>query len=369
MKIVITGAGGGHFYPLIAVVEHMRKEVFVQKIVQPDVYFMSDKPYDEKALFEAQIKFIQIPAGKLHVYPSFETVINIFKTMWGVLVAIVRLYTLYPDMVFAKGGYASFPVLFAARVLSIPVIVHESDTVPGRTTKWAGKFALRVALSYKEAIPFYPEEKIAVTGQPIREALLPPEGYVRTYPEKARPVILILGGSQGSVAVNEAVLSILPNLLQKYDVVHQVGVNNTESMKQVTASILQNHEFKDNYFMEGFMDMAVFYSKVDMVITRAGSSMFEMALWQLPMIVIPIPESISRDQRSNAYAMASRGVALVLEENNVGPTILLSEVTRIMDNKEQYLSLASAGKEFETSRTAADVISRELIRIGLSHTL
>lgn len=367
MRIVITGAGGGHFYPLIAVVERMRKEAFIQKIIQPEVYFFSDKPYDERTLFSQQIKFVQVPAGKLRVYPSLATITDLFKTFYGIFVAIAKLYSVYPDAVFAKGGYASFPTLFAARLLSIPVIVHESDTVPGRTTKWAGKFAARVALSYPEAAPFYPKEHTALTGQPIRDALLPPADFDREGILRERPTILVIGGSQGSKNLNEAILRILPDLLNKYDVVHQVGEANKEDMKTLTDSILKNHEFKDHYFADGFIDMAIFYPKIDFVITRAGSMMFEIALWQLPMLVVPIPETISRDQRSNAYAMAGRGVATVLEENNLVPTIMLTEIARVMENKESYEKMSQAGKQFENSRMAATTIARELIKIGLSH--
>lgn len=367
MRIVITGAGGGHFYPLIAVVDRMRKEAFIQKIVQPDIYFFSDKPYDEKALFMSQIKFVEIPAGKLRVYPSFKTFTDIFKTFYGVIVALSKLYSLYPDVVFAKGGYASFPTLLAARILSIPVVIHESDTVPGRTTKWAGKFASRIALSYPEAAPFYPKDRTALTGQPIRDTLLPPEEYERVYGGKERPVILIIGGSQGSKNINDAMLRILPELLNKYDIVHQTGEANLEEVKKVAESLLKEHPFKDHYFINGFIDVGIFYPKTDLVITRAGSMMFEIALWQIPMLVVPIPETISRDQRTNAYAMAGRGIAEVLEENNLSPNVIVSEISRILDNKDAYVKMSSAGKQFENSRTAATTIAREIIRIGLSH--
>lgn len=368
MKIVITGAGGGHFYPLIAVIGRLRKEVFLQKIIQPDVYFLSDKPYNEKALFALQIKYIEIPAGKLRLYFSTEIFTDFFKTIWGCILAVIKLYSLYPDIVFAKGGYASAPTILAARILSIPIVVHESDTIPGRTTRWAGKFASRVAISYAEASPFYPKEITALTGQPIRDELLPPENYERKYTEKDRPVILILGGSQGSQKLNDAVVSVLPDLLNKYDVVHQVGTDNLAGVREITKSVLNDHKFKDHYFMDGFLDTGVFYPKVDMVITRAGSAMFEVALWQIPMLVIPIPENISRDQRSNAYAMAGRGVASVLEESNVGSAILLAEIDRILSDKINYVKMSKAGKQFESSRTAANTIARELIRIGLSHS-
>ena len=368
MKIVITGAGGGHFYPLIAVAERIRKESFIQKIIQPEIYFFSDKPYDEEALFNLDCKFIETPAGKLRLYTSFETVTGIFSTIYGCIIALGKLYSLYPDIVFAKGGYASFPTLFAARILSIPIFLHESDTVPGRTTVWAGKFALRVALSYQEAASKYPSDKIAFTGQPIRDALLPSDGFIRNYTKKDRPVILILGGSKGSQVINNAILKVLPELLTTYDIVHQAGTANVLDVKNLTEELLKDHTFKNNYYIDGFLDISRYYSNVDLVITRAGSSMFEMAVWQLPMIVVPIPETVSRDQRSNAYAMASHGIATVLEEDNLGSNVLISMIHRILDSPENYHDMIKSAAYFDNSKTAASVIAREIIRIGLSHT-
>lgn len=367
MKIVITGAGGGHFYPLIAVVESVRKQVFVQKIVQPDVFFFSDQPYDEKALFEGQIKFIQIPAGKMRVYASASTITDFFRTVYGCIVAVFKLYSIYPDVIFAKGGYASFPTLVAAKILSIPVVIHESDSIPGRTTQFGGKFASRVALSYPEASPFFPKETTALTGQPIRESSIPKEGYVRVYGRRERPAIMILCGSQGSQRINQTIVEILPELLNHYDIVHQVGQANLEEMKKITTEMLKDHQFKNHYFIDGFIDVSLFYPKVDLVITRGSSAMFEIALWQLPMLVIPIPQTISRDQCSNAYAMAGRGVASVLEENNVGNSVIFSEISRILDSEETYTKMSQAGMQFENGRQAANTIGRELIRICLSH--
>jgi UDP-N-acetylglucosamine--N-acetylmuramyl-(pentapeptide) pyrophosphoryl-undecaprenol N-acetylglucosamine transferase len=368
MKIVLTGAGGGHFYPLIAVAESLRKEAFAKELESPKLFFFSDQMYEEKALKENEITFVQTPAGKLRVYASSETIGDILKTVYGCFITFFKLFSIYPDAIFAKGGYASFPTLLAARLLSIPVIVHESDTVPGRTTLFAGKFAVRVALSYTEALSSYNQSIVAVTGQPIRRALLPPDGYEKNTFKRDRPLIFILGGSQGSSTLNRTVLQMLPEILKYYDIVHQTGENNIDDIRLVSKDMLKDHEYKDHYFVEGFVDSSLFYPKADLVITRAGSSMFEMALWQIPMIVVPIPESISRDQTKNAYAMASRGVALVVEEANVGHTIMMSEISRIMDNPEIYIKMSQAGKNFENSRHAADTIAQELIAIGLSHS-
>jgi UDP-N-acetylglucosamine--N-acetylmuramyl-(pentapeptide) pyrophosphoryl-undecaprenol N-acetylglucosamine transferase len=367
MKIVITGAGGGHFYPLMAVAERVRKEVFIQKLVSPDIYFFSDKPYDEKLLFDFKIKYVHTPAGKLRLYPSLENLTGLFTTFFGCLVALFKLYNLYPDVVFAKGGYSSFPTLFAARLLSIPVIIHESDTIAGRTTAWAGKFASRIAISYPEAVSYFPENKVALTGQPIRDNLIPEEKFTRSYPTKERPVILILGGSQGSQKINDAMMETVPILLEKYDIVHQTGKNNIDSVKSIMAEKLKDHAFKEHYYAEGFLDMSLFYPKVDFVVTRAGSSMFEMALWRLPMLIIPIPKSISRDQMGNAYAFASRGMGAVLEEDNLQETIIAREIDRTLKDKAIYEQMVSHMEVFDNSRLAATIIARELIRICLSH--
>ena len=367
MKIVITGAGGGHFYPLMAVAERVRKEVFIQKLINPDMYFFSDKPYDEKLLFDFQIKYIHTPAGKLRLYPSVENITGIFTTLYGCFISLVKLYNLYPDVIFAKGGYSSFPTLFAARLLSIPVIVHESDTIAGRTTSWAGKFASRVAISYPEAAQYFDTSKTALTGQPIRDKLLPENDFKREYPTKERPVILVLGGSQGSQKINDAIVEAVPVLLEKYDIVHQTGSLNSEEVKKIMTEKLKDHPLKEHYYSEGFLDMSLFYPKVDFVITRAGSSMFEMALWKLPMLIIPIPKTISRDQMGNAYAFASRGLGSVLEEDNLQEAIIAREVDRILKDKNIYEQMVSHMSVFDNSRNAATIIARELIRICLSH--
>jgi UDP-N-acetylglucosamine--N-acetylmuramyl-(pentapeptide) pyrophosphoryl-undecaprenol N-acetylglucosamine transferase len=367
MKIALTGAGGGHFYPLIAVAERVQKEAFAQNLEQPEIFFFSDKPYDEQALYSISCKFIEIPAGKLRVYFSLQNIADLFKTAYGCLVALVKMYSIYPDVLFAKGGYASFPVLVSARILSIPVVVHESDTVPGRTTKWAGGFATRVAVSYQEASRFYPKEIVALTGQPIRDVVLPPHDFTKTYTKKDRPTILVLGGSQGSQTINNAFLKILPALLSTYDIVHQAGKDNLDEVKKVTEELLKDHPYKDHYYVEGFIDVALLYPKIDIVITRAGSSMFEMILWRIPIIAIPIPETISRDQRTNAYTIASRGLATVIEENNLTPNILTQAITRILENPDIYNSMIKKAEEFEYVRNSATVIARELIKISLSH--
>src|ERR1035437_10185213 len=149
MKILFTGGfTGGHFYPLIAVAEAVRERCKERKIIPPTMYYMAPNKYNARALFDNELEFVQIPAGKIRRYFSILNVTDLFKTAIGCVMALFKMYSLFPDVVFAKGGFASFPALFAAKMLRIPVIIHESDSKPGRVSAWAGKFAKRIAVSY-----------------------------------------------------------------------------------------------------------------------------------------------------------------------------------------------------------------------------
>src|SRR3990167_871131 len=169
MKIVFTGGGtGGHFYPIIAVAQRINQIIDHENILGAKLYYVSDSPYDKEMLFENGLLYEQINTGNMRTYFSLKNFSDIFKTFFGVINAIFKMFSIYPDVVFGKGGYASFPTILAARILRIPVLIHESDSVPGRVNKWAGRFAKRVAVSFKEAVNYFPKNKVAWTGHPIR---------------------------------------------------------------------------------------------------------------------------------------------------------------------------------------------------------
>ena len=173
MKILLTGGGtGGHFYPLIAIAERLSEIAAERKIIGLKLYYMSDTPYDKRALFENRITFVQIPAGKMRLYFSIKNVFDMIKTAMGAFFGLVSMFFIYPDVVISKGGYAAFPAVFAARFLRIPVVVHESDSFPGRLNSWTAKFAKRVAVSWPEAAEYLPKDKTALSGQPIRKEIL-----------------------------------------------------------------------------------------------------------------------------------------------------------------------------------------------------
>ncbi len=374
MKILLTGGGsGGHFYPLIAVAEEINKIVKEEKLLPVELFYMSDAPHDAAMLLENNIQFIGIPAGKARRYFSLLNIFDIFKTISGILVAFVRLFRIYPDVVFSKGAYTSFPVLFAARFLKIPVFIHESDSAPGRTNVWAGKFAKRIAVSYPNAARFFDAKKVAVTGNPVRADIAMPQrkDAARQFLNltESLPVLLILGGSLGAKLLNETLQSILPQLVEKYYVIHQIGKNNMAEAIGAANIVLGDNVHRFRYRPFDYLDslnMSMAAGAADLVISRAGSTIFEIAYWGIPSIIVPITDTNGDHQRQNAYAYAESGAAIVIEESNLSPNILLSEITRITDNPNIAAKMSDGAKRF-VKPDAARVIAKEILHLGLEH--
>ena len=374
MKIVFTGGGtGGHFYPIIAVAQKVNRIIDQDKIVGSKLYYLSDSPYDKEALFENGLIYEEINAGKMRTYFSFRNFFDIFKMFFGVLNAIYKVFTIYPDVVFGKGGYASFPTIFAARILRIPVIIHESDSAPGRVNKWAGNFAKKIAVSFKEASEYFPKDRTAWTGQPIRieiESPNPKEKALNYFKlESNLPVILVLGGSQGAELINNTILDALPKLLKNYQIIHQTGVKNFKSVKGQADVILGDNKDKVRYVPMPFLNPLQIKNAAGaatIVISRAGSTLFEISAWGLPSILIPFTNSNADHSRKNAFTYARAGCCDVIEEVNMTANILSSEIERILTNKNIYDQMVSSTKSFHKG-DAATKIARALVNTALGH--
>ncbi|MFA5736756.1 MAG: UDP-N-acetylglucosamine--N-acetylmuramyl-(pentapeptide) pyrophosphoryl-undecaprenol N-acetylglucosamine transferase [Candidatus Paceibacterota bacterium] len=373
MKILFTGGGtGGHFYPIIAIAEEIKRICIEQKIVAPELYFMSDKPYNKRVLSDNNIKFVPTTAGKIRRYFSLMNFLDFFKIIFGSIKAIFTVFSIYPDVIFGKGGYASFPGLLAARVLRIPVVIHESDSHPGRVTLWASKFATRIAVSYPEAIKYFPPEKTAIVGNPIRRGILfPAKSGAHEFLDfdKNIPTIFVVGGSQGSIHINEVLLDILPQLLTDYQIIHQVGKKNYADLKKRADFLTKDNPNKNRYKIFDYLNdiaMRMTAGAANLVISRAGSAIFEIANWNIPAIIIPIPEEISHDQRTNAFTYARSGGAVVIEEKNLTPSILLSETKRILNDKELQAQMKAGAASFAKPE-AGEKIAEEIIRLALEH--
>jgi UDP-N-acetylglucosamine--N-acetylmuramyl-(pentapeptide) pyrophosphoryl-undecaprenol N-acetylglucosamine transferase len=373
MKIVLTGGGtGGHFYPIIAVAEAIRKYTKEHKIIEPELYFLAPTPYNEQLLFDNLIQYREISAGKMRRYFSIKNIIDFIKFPYSIIKSLWTMFWIYPDVVFSKGGYGSFPVVIAAKVLGIPVIIHESDSTPGKANLWASKIAEKIAISYPEAANYFPKEKVAWTGNPVRKAIemAAPEGakeFLNLKP--GLPVILVLGGSQGAEIINDIILESLPKLADKYQIIHQTGKEKFESVKNTSKVVLLDSPDLENYKPFAYLDdlgMRMSAGAADIVISRAGSALFEIANWKKPSIIIPITNTNGDHQRKNAYTYARTGAATVIEESNLSDDILVSEIQRILENEDVKKDMV-AGTEKFAKPDAAETIAAEIMKIILKH--
>lgn len=374
MKIVFTGGGtGGHFYPIIAVAQKVNKIIDEEKIIGAKLYYISNDPYDKQMLFENGLLYEEVNAGKMRTYSSAKNFFDIFKTFFGIINAIFKIYSIYPDVVFGKGGYASFPALLAARILGIPVVIHESDSAPGRVNKWAGRFAKRVAISFKEAAEHFPQKTVAWTGQPIRAEIEKPAekeealNYFKL--ESNIPVVFILGGSQGAELINNTVIDALPRLVENYQVIHQTGVKNFKTVTERAEVALTDSQNKARYLPINFLNnlqMKMAAGVATIIVSRAGSTLFEIASWGMPSILIPFTESNADHARKNAFNYARAGACSVIEEMNMTANILSSEIERITGDKEIWERMSKNALTFNKPDAAAK-IARELVDIALSH--
>lgn len=380
MTIAFTGGGtGGHFYPIIAIAEAINDLVREKRLVTPRLYYLAPNSFDQKALFENGVIYIKIPAGKMRRYRSIRNITDLFITLFGTLSALLTLFRLYPDVVVSKGGYGSVPTILAARFLRIPVVVHESDAKPGRANLLAAKFAEKIAVSFESAAAFFPEKargKIARTGTPIRKALAhtQEEEGAQQYLglDKEVPTILIVGGSQGAVKINEVILSSLPDLVSIANIIHQTGRANLKDVEAVAQVELLKNTHAARYHPVDYLSQTSLQRAVavtNLVISRAGAgSIAEISLWKKPAILIPIPESVSHDQRTNAYDYARTGAAVVLEEENLTQHLLVSEIRRILGDPELGKRMGASAAGF-TDPDAARILADEVLQIALSHEI
>ena len=374
MKILFTGGGtGGHFYPIVAIIEALQVLIEEERLVGGEFIFMSDSPYDNDLLIKQDVRFKQVSAGKMRRYFSLLNITDFFKTLGGLWNAFWFMYREFPDIVFGKGGYASFPALFAARILKIPVMIHESDAIPGRVNRWAAKFAKRIAISFPESAKYFPAKKTAFTGNPVRREILGStfeEAKEVFQLEPGLPTLLVLGGSQGSKNINDTVLDAAGEIIKFAQVIHQCGKNNIKEVRGRLSIVLEKSPFLSRYHVYGYLNDTALRnasSAADIIVSRAGaSSIFEIAAWNVPSILIPLVNSAQDHQRENAYSYARSGAGEVIEEPNLTSHLLISEIHQLLNDKKRLETMREAAKNFAQPK-AARKIARELLNLSLEH--
>ena len=359
-RIMFVGGGtGGHFYPLIAIAEKLRA------LGAPcTLYYIGPEKYDAEALTALDIEYVHVFSGKQRRYASFLNVIDFCKVALGSALALIKLFIIYPDIIVSKGGYTSVPVILAGAFLRIPILVHESDSVMGKANKIGARFADDVVINYPDLLVENSKATIHTLGIPIRSALMAPatQNMHEAFGiDTTRPVILIVGGSQGAERINALVLDSLDELLTRFTVIHQTGKAHIDLCEVSAQNLIPDEERRQYYLPRAFFSASALndmYSLADIIISRAGStSIYEIAIHGKPSIIIPIPEDISHDQRSNAYAYARTGATTVLEESNVTDSLLLAEIERIMQNTNVQSAMVESARTFGKTDAAERMAS------------
>lgn len=328
-KIILTGGGtAGHVTPNLALCPELEKNGF-------EISYIGSYNGMEKGLVEkAGIPYYGISSGKLRRYFDLKNFTDPFRVIKGYFEARRLMKTLKPDVVFSKGGFVAVPVVIAASRAGVPVISHESDMTPGLANKLSLAFCTRICCNFPETIQYLPEDKAVLTGCPIREELLTgnkESGLKLTGFNDSKPVLLIMGGSLGSVKVNQAVRSILPDLLKDYQVVHLCGKGNLDETLTSMPGYVQYEYMSD--------PLKHLFAMADIIISRAGANAIcELLALQKPALLIPLSAAASRgDQILNARSFKKQGFCDVLEEEDITNESLYTAVTSLYQNRESYI--------------------------------
>lgn len=390
IRILFTGGGtGGHIYPIVAVAEELKLKFIEGSEI--DLRYLGS-PESFRGLLENNgVKVSKIISAKLRRYFDLRNFIEIpFLFPLSVIQAIWKVFWIMPDVLFSKGGPGSLPVVLACKFYRVPIIIHDSDTVPGLANKLAARFANRIAVSFASAGVLLSaknpklENKIALIGNPIRNSLFSGEILDKETAKKIfgfnpkKPVILIICGSQGAEKINDFIIETAGELIKNWQILHQTGIKNFKNVKQELDSIFPpeagsplakknySEKLKANYktFPYFEKDLKDAYAAADLVISRAsGGSIFEIAAFAKPSLLIPLPsEVVGAHQIKNAYEYAKTGSAVIIEQENLKPDIFLFQLKKLFSEPEKLNQMSQAAKSFSKPE-AARIIAEEIIKL------
>lgn len=347
-RIILTGGGtAGHVTPNIALLPRLKE-------LQYDIHYIGSYNGMEKGLIEKQnIPYYGISSGKLRRYFSIQNFTDPFRVLKGFSEANKLIKKLKPDVIFSKGGFVSVPVVIAGKRNHVPVIIHESDMTPGLANKISIPSAAKVCCNFPETLKALPAEKAVLTGSPIRQELLTGDkekarkfcGF-----HEAKPVVLIVGGSLGAAAVNDAVRKILPELLKDFQIIHLCGKNKLDSSLNNLEGYAQFEYIQD--------ELKDLFALSDIVISRAGANAIcELLALRKPNLLIPLSASASRgDQILNARSFERQGYSMVMEEEEITETTLLNSIRELYANRQSYIDAMAASSHLDSITRITELI-------------
>lgn len=348
-KIILTGGGtAGHVTPNIALLPALKEAGF-------EIYYIgSFNGIERKLIEDYNIPYFGISSGKLRRYFDIKNFSDPFKVLKGFLDARKVIKKIKPDVIFSKGGFVSVPVVLAAKRLKVPAIIHESDMTPGLANKLCIPSAYKVCCNFPETVSLLPKDKAVLTGSPIRGELFSGErlaGLDFCGFSADKPVILVMGGSQGSVAINTAIRNILPELLEKYQVIHLCGKGHLSPELENTKGYAQFEYI--NKELNNLLNTA------DIIVSRAGANAIcEFLALRKPMILIPLPATSSRgDQILNAQSFEKQGYSYLLMEENLSKTSLEMAIAQVFEHKADYINAMNHSEMNNAVDSIVDLIN------------
>jgi UDP-N-acetylglucosamine--N-acetylmuramyl-(pentapeptide) pyrophosphoryl-undecaprenol N-acetylglucosamine transferase len=358
IRVLVTGGGtGGHIYPLIAVISELQMLASGEGISLRIRYLGAPGEF-KNILKENGIEIKTVLSSKFRRYSSLKNLIDVPKFVLSLFQALWKMYWFMPNVVFSKGGPGAFAVVLAARFYRIPVIIHESDSIPSLTGTLTGRFSGFITTAFQSTAKYFERagKRVEVVGNPVRRYLFSEQ----ITQEKARaflgfdknlPLILVIGSSQGSTRINDFILDNLREILLITQVFHQTGRNNYENVvreymvieKDLPAGA-RNYYKAIDYFEK---DIRIALTAADIVVGRSSAgTIFESAAFGKPTILIPLPESAGNHQLENAIEYSSAGGAVVIEESNLLPHIFIDQIRFLLSNPTKLVEMSKAAQTF-----------------------
>ncbi|MCR5398270.1 MAG: undecaprenyldiphospho-muramoylpentapeptide beta-N-acetylglucosaminyltransferase [Lachnospiraceae bacterium] len=346
-KIVLTGGGtAGHVTPNIALIPSLKESGY-------DISYIGSYAGIEKQLIEdINIPYYGIATGKLRRYFDLKNFSDIFHVIKGYKEAKKILKDIRPDVVFSKGGFVAVPVVRAAAKLNIPCVIHESDMTPGLANKLCIPVAKKICCNFPETMEHMPSNRAVLTGSPIRQELHTGDrqkGLNFTGLSGDKPILMVIGGSQGAQSVNEMVRESLPKLLSTFDVVHLCGKDKVDNMMLNVEGYKQYEYIKD--------ELKDIFAMADMIISRAGANAInEILELKKPNVLIPLSVGSRGDQVLNAESFKASGFSEVIKEEALDPSMLIETVMSVYNDRERYIANMNKRMEIDPIAKITELI-------------
>lgn len=349
-KIILTGGGtAGHVTPNIALIPELKKAGY-------EIHYIGSYDGIERQLIEElKIPYYGISSGKLRRYLDPKNFTDPFKVLKGYREASSLIKKLQPNIVFSKGGFVAVPVVIASKRRKVPVIIHESDITPGLANKLCIPCATKICVNFPETLNNISTDKAILTGSPIRQELFSGnriKGLEFCKFSLNKPVILIMGGSLGAAALNNAIRNVLPSILKSFQIIHLCGKGKLDTTLNKTPGYVQFEYIKK--------ELSDLLSASDLIISRAGANAIcEILALKKPNILIPLSASASRgDQLLNADSFARQGFSYVIKEENLTEKILIEAIEKVYQKRTSYLNAMNKSKVNEPIKTIINLINQ-----------